>query len=169
MKAKKERCDGCKKTFDKGTLRRDDKDAALLYCPDCPKVVEQYEVRGWHKDTEEDVFSDGCQIDLGNSSGGDERWEHERLYDLITMLMAFVGTTDDAHVLLDSCDDVGRVDIQVYETITGVTACEDEMRMWRRGQIRLWLCTYIFHIEHVTREPVRLLNTTLALTYKERG
>lgn len=30
-----ERCDGCKREFEKGSLARDTKDAALLYCNEC--------------------------------------------------------------------------------------------------------------------------------------
>jgi hypothetical protein len=33
---KKEKCDGCGHEFEKGTLKRDDVDASLLYCANCP-------------------------------------------------------------------------------------------------------------------------------------
>ena len=133
------------------------------------KVTKSYEVRGWSKDSEEDIFGKGCQPDVRSCMQGDETWEHERLYDLLFQLRAFCGEPDESAVLLDSCGDIGRVDIQVYETKAGITACEDEMKMWRQGKIRLWLSTYTFHVEHVVRKPVELLKTTLTLTYKERG
>lgn len=52
--------------------------------------------------------------------------------------------TAPEHLLLDSCDEDGRIDIQVHETAEGwiVNQVDPLYKKWVKGQARLWSVTY---------------------------
>ena len=116
----------------------------------------QYETTGWFKDAEEDIYEDGCQLDTGFCFSGNETFKADTIPELIEQLMSFVGCNDRESVLIDSCDEAGRIDIQTMETEEGYPATESDLATWKQGRKRLWLACYSFHVEKVIRETVSL-------------
>lgn len=114
-----------------------------------------YEARGWSAHVEEDDFNEGCN---GKSlfKSGTDRFTGKTVQDIVLEMMRFVGTSDNDAVELNSCDELGRVDISVQEdddaTIPSLSQIED----WKLGKCRLWYCTYTFNVRLMTEETVEL-------------
>lgn len=117
----------------------------------------RYEVRGWFMNAEEDNWEKGCLPLSGIYYSGDDRFEAETVEKLVNYLMQFVGANDREAVSLDSCDEAGRVDIQVMENVEGCHASKPEMDAFKKGNCRLWVADYTFKVEKVTRviEPLK--------------
>ena len=115
-----------------------------------------FEVNGWTKHAEEDTYENGC---IGKSSFSDDRFMRftgHTVNDLISALMEFTGVNDRDAVLLDACDEEGRIDIQLLETAEGYAASHSDIEKWRNGELRLWLVDYTFRVEQVERRRVAL-------------
>ena len=121
--------------------------------------MTKYEINGWFKFAEQDHWEEGCDPDTGFSFSGDDRYRSATIEDLLKQIRDFVGVPDDYEIELDSCDEDGRVDIQVLETADGYPANDRDIEKWKKGDLALWYATYSFMIERVTREPVRLTET----------
>ena len=121
--------------------------------------MKRYEVKGWLKQAEEDIFSEGCDPDTSFAvDNTDMTWSAETVDDLINQLREFTGAREeDDAVLRDSCDEKGRIDIQLMETEQSYPASEGSMRRWREGKTRLWAVTYTFKMELVERTTVSAL------------
>ena len=115
----------------------------------------KYETCGWLKFAEEDVWENGC-IGKSSTSDGRDTFSDDTLPGLIEKLKAFAGTDDDIDCLFDSCDEYGRLDIQVMECADGTVASNNEIEQWKAGNRRLWLACYIFRISEVNRKVVSL-------------
>lgn len=109
------------------------------------------EVNGWSKMSEEDNWENGCSLDATFFSGND-RFAAETQDELIQKLMDFSGADDRENVLINSCDDLGRIDIQVYENEYAYPASKAEMERFKLNDARIWLSTYSFYAEWVTRK-----------------
>ena len=116
-----------------------------------------YEVTGWHKFGERDYYETGCDPDEYIHFDGPERWSAVTVKDLLLQLRGFVGVDEDYEIELDSCDEDGRVDIQVLETADSCPVSIYELEKWRRGELALWYSTYTFYVEEVTRKSARLV------------
>ena len=115
-----------------------------------------FEVNGWTKYAEEDVFAEGC-VGRGASFGDNNmRFQGSTLQDLIKSLMEFTGVDHEDCVVLDACDEEGRIDIQLFETAEGNAASYSDIEKWRDGELRLWLVDYTFRVEQVERRRVAL-------------
>jgi hypothetical protein len=110
-----------------------------------------YEARGWNKHYEQDIFDDGCQPNTGGYAEGKDTFEAGDIHVLISKLMRFVGTDDKKDVLINACEEIGRIDIQNIENDEGYAASERELVEWKAGNVRLWSATYTFHVEKVER------------------
>lgn len=115
-----------------------------------------FEADGWMKFSEEDIFSDGCQPETATHNSGNERFTADLLSSLIDKLKAFTGCQEDENLLINSCEEIGRLDIQVMEDGEGTAATPQQIERWKAGKERLWLACYTFQIEAVEREPVDL-------------
>lgn len=115
-----------------------------------------YEANGWLKIAEKDNYNDGCNTDSSIHNEGGDRFCAGTLKDLISQLMQFAGTDDYESVLLDSCGEDGRVDIQIMENDEGMTPSKSEMEQFKVGKRDLWLSGYIFHVEVVDRKTIPL-------------
>lgn len=116
-----------------------------------------YEVTGFIKFAEEDSFENGCLPETSRCMVDKSmRFVGATKEDLIAALMEFVGCKDKGSVLLDACDEIGRVDIQVMETDEGHTAGDRDIEYWRANMQRLWLCDYSFRVEQVERVTVSM-------------
>lgn len=117
---------------------------------------QAYEVNGWRKFTEEDSYKHGC-IGDAHYDGGKDTFTADTVPELVEKCRAFCGGTVDG-VLLDSCDEDGRLDIQVTEDDDATPASESQIEAWKRGELRLLAACYTFTVELVTRETVQLTN-----------
>jgi hypothetical protein len=118
--------------------------------------MKRYEANGWLKFTEEDEFDNGCKPGSGSATEGRDVFTDETIPGLLAKLQAFAGSDSPEDVLLDSCDETGRVDVQVMEREDGFTAGPADVDAWKAGRRRLWLARYSFRVEAVERAPVRL-------------
>ena len=116
-----------------------------------------YEVNGWFKHGERDYYETGCDPDEYVNFSGQDRWSAETIPTLLKLLRDFVGVDEDYEIELDACDEDGRVDIQVLETAEGYPANEWQIEEWKKGELALWYCTYVFYVEQVERKSVRLV------------
>ena len=115
-----------------------------------------FEVNGWHKFGEEDIYEDGCQPETGFSFGGRERFSAETVDKLIEHLTDFVCVrTEDHTIEFDACEEEGRVDIYVMETSSGMVASEYEIEKWKTGEQKLFNVVYTFYVEEVERKPYK--------------
>lgn len=116
-----------------------------------------FEVNGWSKFVEEDIFAEGCIPETScYYSDKTMRFQASTVDDLIKSVMEFVGCANRAEVELDACDEAGRIDIQMLESDEGNPASPREIEQWRAGNCRLWLANYTFYAEFVDRHPVTL-------------
>lgn len=113
-----------------------------------------YEVNGWLKHAEEDIWERGCQPGTERVDEGNDRFRADTMEDLIEKLMDFALTTDKKAVLLNACDEIGRVDIQVTQGDDGLPLTESEQEVWKRGEKQAWLVNYSFRVERVQRVDV---------------
>ncbi len=113
-----------------------------------------YEVTGWAKFCEEDIFEEGCQPETATSSVGSDRFTDETIEGLLEKLMQFAGVDEKEAMLRNACDEVGRVDIQRMENCFCTEPTDYEDEAWREGKIKLYLATYMFYVEVVTRTAI---------------
>ncbi len=117
-----------------------------------------YQINGWMKHFEEDTFDQGC-IGVGSSHSGDERFTSDTIEGVIKKAIDFTGIDDkdikDA-CLFDSCDEIGRLDVQVLEDGNSGPASPSQIESWKKGNCRLWASTYIFHVEKFMFEDVSI-------------
>ena len=115
------------------------------------------EVNGFIKITEQDVFAEGCLPETGSVYHDNVlRFKAATIDDLVKALMEFTGCNDRESVLLDACDDQGRIDIQIMETEEGYAASKNDIAQWREGNRCLWLAIYTFQVEQVERKTISL-------------
>jgi len=107
-----------------------------------------YKTKFWDKFTEEDIFADGCQPRTNNQTQhyGEDEFSNKTLEGLIKELMEFCKVTSKENVLLNSCDESGRVDIQRMETEKGRVATKSDIERWKKGELRLWDACFVFTI-----------------------
>lgn len=72
-------------------------------------------VNGWIKYTDLDNYKQGCIKSLGGCCGHDS-FSASNIIDLLDKLKDFCGHDD---VLLNSCEEIGRIDIQGLENKDG--------------------------------------------------
>lgn len=103
---------------------------------------------------EEDIYSSGCQPDTGGRFIVEITFNDSTIEGLLTQIKEYYDVTDD-DILLNACGEDGRIDIQVLEDKDSYKATEQEIELWKHGEIKLYLSTYIYHIEEVQRKPYK--------------
>ena len=116
----------------------------------------KYEANGCMKVADEDIWKRGCTSFADITQCGENVFSADTVLELIEELKKFCGTEDDTALLLDACDETGRLDIQVMENEDGISASKKEIEWWQHKKTKLWLCCYTFYIVKVTREEVCL-------------
>ena len=120
------------------------------------KTRTTYEATGWLKLAEEDVFETGCEKG-SSATSGDDRFIGKDIKEVVAKCAGFCpGNAREGDLMRDSCDEDGRLDIQVMEDADGNGASKHQKEQWRQGKCRLWLCTYVFKIERVERKPIKM-------------
>lgn len=59
--------------------------------------------------------------------------------------------------ILNSCEEDGRIDVQILENGEGIPASKRDIELWKRGEMTLYAATYTTYIENVTRKPFKLV------------
>ena len=97
-----------------------------------------YIVMGIEKVWEEDDYVNGC-IGKQHYIKIDVSFKSVDLKGLLDELREFTSCDD---ILLNSCDEQGRIDLQGYETADCETASETDVQLWRDGKKKLYAVTY---------------------------
>lgn len=117
-----------------------------------------FESRGFLKLSEEDHWENGCDPDTSQTTSNDDiTFTSDTPEDLIEQLMGFCATSNKDSVMLNSCEDIGRVDIQLMENEFGYAASRAEIEDWKLGNVKLYAVTYSFRVENVERERYKFL------------
>jgi hypothetical protein len=117
-----------------------------------------YQARGWMKFAEVDDWEQGCLRQGGTCTEGNDTFRAPTIGALVEKLRLFCDA-DAEGVLLDSCDELGRVDIQKMENADGLTPTDAEEVAWKMGELKLWAATYTFRVEKISAETVTLITT----------
>jgi hypothetical protein len=112
--------------------------------------MSHYQARGLFGHSEEDIFKTGCQMKGGSTKQIDQHFDAGSEADLIRKIARFLGIDDKENILINSCEEPGRVDFQLYEDKEGTAASAAQLEQWKAGKCRLWLVTYTAQFEHVT-------------------
>lgn len=112
-----------------------------------------YIVQGYMAIAELDNYEDGChgQSQMEFLKAGEWNCKADTLKELVQKLNSeFNG--DDNSVLLNSCEKLGRIDIQVWQrqAFECSKPSAKTLENWKAGKIDLYLTTYIFNVQQVT-------------------
>jgi hypothetical protein len=119
-------------------------------------MAKRFETGRGVKMAEEDSWEHGCVIGTESSSNYDETFEADSLDKLLVQLKDHFDVTMDA-ILLDSCDEAGRIDIQRIETGDSDVPSAVELCAWKQGKLKLWAATYTYYVEVVNRHAAALV------------
>jgi len=110
--------------------------------------------KAW-KFTEEDSYQSGCDPHTSQSMLVDIEFSGESTKNVLDQIKDYY-SVDDGELLLNSCDELGRVDVQVLETEDSNKASKNDIVLWKGGKKKLWNSIYTYHIQKVTTEEVKL-------------
>ena len=122
-----------------------------------------YEIDGGIKFAEEDDYKRGCLPDTAQDSGIRVSFRADTLPELLAKLKEFHGIDEaDKHgaVVLNACDEPGRIDISKMEDGDGNEATTAQLVAFKRGKCRLWSVIYTYQVRKVEEMPVDLLAET---------
>lgn len=123
------------------------------------KTRQYYKAENLFKFAEEDIFSEGCIPETSFSIPLDMEFTGVTAQEVITKIQSFLCIMDESAILLDSCEEPGRVDFQVCEDVDGVPANDYDIQQWKEGRMRLYHCTYTAYISHITERSSVPLTT----------
>lgn len=109
-----------------------------------------YQIDTLWKHTEQDDYQQGCLPDTTIAHEVNVTFQADSIAGVIEKVAKWLGITDKDNILLNSCDEAGRVDFQVHEDAEGIAASERELKHWRQGACDLWLATYTAQVDLVT-------------------
>lgn len=119
-------------------------------------MKSQFEVRGWIKFGEVDNYKEGCDYKTGFHHHGTDYFKGNTIQEIIEECQNFVSSDNVNDLMLDSCDDIGRLDISLLENEEGYKASKREIELWKENKVTLYNVIYTFQIELVQRENVSL-------------
>jgi hypothetical protein len=108
--------------------------------------IEMFIIRGLHKYAEEDNFELGGGLGENMQSYIDMTFTGETVEEVIKSVGDFVSSEDHE---INACEEIGRVDFVVNETIDGIQADESDWAKFRAGKQRQWYCTYTGTLEEI--------------------
>lgn len=114
-----------------------------------------YRIGGYMALAEKDNWKEGCYGPHKSEIVLPRDWtiEAPTFPKLLEKLNLEFGGDREAF-LLDSCEELGRLDLQVMQLNCFNTSkpTSKTMEKWKKGFIDLWLVDYIFHVEKVESE-----------------
>ena len=114
-----------------------------------------YEITGFHKLAEIDVYNSGCQLEGGYSTFINYPLSSDTIEGLKAKILSFVDAESDS-MEINSCDEIGRIDIGKTENADYYAPSKHELEQWKNGEIILYYAVYTCYVERVTREAVTL-------------
>lgn len=116
----------------------------------------EFIVRGYHAFSEQDNYENGCDGPSKSEFIGGLQWQcrGKTLTELIANLSSEFCANNIEDFLLDSCDEPGRLDLQVDQKIPFVCAkpSAKTLQSWKDGKLDLWLTCYTFKVEQLITE-----------------
>jgi len=103
-------------------------------------------IRTLHKFTEQDDYENGCLPDTGTSYEVPVSFQGETVADVISKASDFIGCGKEG-IELDACDEKGRVDFAVTETVYGTTLTDMETAQWKAGELKAYYAVYTGFVE----------------------
>lgn len=103
--------------------------------------MTHYQINGFLKYIEEDSYEEGCLLGTAKTHYIEYLIQSETLEGLYNQVTSFTGG-NVKDFLLNSCDEKGRLDVQMLEDSEGLAASERELKQWRKGEIKLYAATY---------------------------
>lgn len=102
-----------------------------------------YIVNNILKSSEEDDYRNGCVAGTATDNYLNVIFRCETLAELLEALKSFTGCNN---ILLKSCGEMGRVDLQRHETIKEDPATGNDYAAWKRGEKKLFHVTYTAYV-----------------------
>ena len=121
----------------------------------------KYETGKGYKMAEEDDYDEGCLLGTASSSTIDVEFSHKTIDGLIGKMAEYFGVECSGinnAFQLDSCDEPGRIDIQLMEDGDGNQATPEDFKLFKQHKRRLWSVTYTYNVVRVSRTTVNLVN-----------
>lgn len=115
----------------------------------------KYVIKGFHAFSELDNWEDGCQIDSSKSYFNDEFYlSAASMRELIAGLIKEFNATDINDFLFDSCEELGRLELQVMQRVPFVQQkpSNETIKKWKSGKIDLYLTCYMFYVTRIEDE-----------------
>ena len=112
-----------------------------------------YQINGWMRFSEEDLYQEGCLPNTGTMYSDNQVFKSDTLDGLIQQILDFTGADTDA-MELNSCGDIGRIDISILEDENSSFATRGQIEQWKEGKIKLWNSIYTFKANTVESTPV---------------
>ncbi len=110
-----------------------------------------YQIDGFMKHSEQVIYDDSCQPETSDSYWIDHLIQNCSLDRLIDCIKSFTDAEND-DLLLNSCDEIGRIDAQVMERADDKKANDRDFELWKQGKIDLYLCTYSCKVKLITED-----------------
>ena len=121
----------------------------------------KFESIGIWKHSEEDTYDHGCNGKSDLSAYIEKNLATDSAPEIVAKFANWLGMKpEDAE--LDVCEEAGRVEFQRMEDGEGYEASEQQLKDWKRGELKLYAATYTIYVERVTRESVTLSTPTEA-------
>jgi hypothetical protein len=120
--------------------------------------MKYYEYNCFEKMVEEDSYEEGCLPNTCKSFEYNVTLRGDTLQELIKEIVDHFDIRKD-YILFNSCDEIGRVDIQTSEDVRGNQVEVEEWSgydAWKQGTRKLYACTYFGNIHLVSKELVDL-------------
>ncbi len=99
--------------------------------------------------SEVDDFENGCDPDSTQMREDDSRFVGKNEVELLDKIREYLGVEKDA-ILLNSCGENGRIDIQRMEDSEGCQADKNDITQWKKGKRTLYAVTYTTQVEKVS-------------------
>lgn len=106
--------------------------------------------------SEEDSFENGCLSNTQQSWIYDVDFKADTVKELLQKIKEHF-EVDDQDISLNSCDELGRIDIQKLKNKRGYFLTPSEIEEWKKGKIQAWSVCYTYTIYEVERKIVDLV------------
>jgi hypothetical protein len=99
--------------------------------------------------SELDDYNEGCDSDTTQTREDDSRFTGATEQELINKIKEYLQVEDDA-IVLNSCDEDGRIDIARTEDSEGNQASKQDISRWKLGKKKLYCVVYSTYTEKVS-------------------
>ncbi len=104
--------------------------------------------QGTLKFTEEDDYQNGCNPESSQTELNCLSFESDTIQGLVMEIKEFFEVTAD-DVLLNSCDEVGRLDVQRMENSRENKPGKKQIEAWQKEQCKLYAALYSFEVTKI--------------------